>query len=215
MNMKKIIVLGVIALISVGLYSFNSIDSQGEGEKYPTLQIGSEAPLQSYFMNTSSGDSYSLNTLAKSNGLLLVFSCNTCPFVVAWEDRYPELAKLTEQSEVGFALINSNEAKRDGEDSMSEMVKHAKEKGYANILYLVDKDSQLANAMGAKTTPHVFLFNNNMELVYEGAIDDNHKDAKKVKEAYLNDAIANLVNGQEINPNKTKAIGCSIKRVKQ
>ena len=111
-------------------------------------------------------------------------------------------------------MINSNEAKREGDDSMEAMREHANEKGYPDIPYLLDRNSELANAFGAKTTPHVFLFDSNMNLVYEGAIDDNHKSKSEVKTAYLNNALLNLRAGKEIDPNDTKAIGCSIKRVK-
>ena len=145
---------------------------------------------------------------------MVIFSCNTCPFVIAWEDRYPGLAKLSNDAEVGFALINSNEAKRSGADSMEEMIAHAKQKGYSDIPYLVDNNSSLANAFGAKTTPHVFLFDKDWKLVYEGAIDDNHKSAADANAQYLNDALKNLKQGKKIDPNNTKAIGCSIKRVK-
>ena len=111
---------------------------------------------------------------------------------------------------VGIALINSNEAKRSGDDSMEEMKKHAADKGYGELPYLIDEKSALANAFGAKTTPHIFLFDKDWKLVYEGAIDDNSKDAKAVKATYLKD----VASGKKIDPNNTKAIGCSIKRVK-
>ena len=113
-----------------------------------------------------------------------------------------------------MALVNSNEAKRSGEDSIEEMKKHATERGYGELAYLVDEKSALANAFGAKTTPHIFLFDKEWKLVYEGAIDDNSKDAKSVKAAYLKDALNNLKAGKKISPNNTKSIGCSIKRVK-
>ena len=179
------------------------------------LELGTKAPMADTKMKDVSGKMLSLNDVKKDNGLLVIFSCNTCPFVLAWEDRYPELFDKADQMQIGVALVNSNEAKRGGEDSSIEMEKHARENGYENIPYLIDKDSQLANAFGAKTTPHVFLFDKNLELVYEGAIDDNHKDANEVTMRYLDDAIVNLASEQEINPNKTKAIGCSIKRVKK
>tara|TARA_R110000868_G_scaffold73899_10_gene213868 strand:- start:951 stop:1580 length:630 start_codon:yes stop_codon:yes gene_type:complete len=184
-----------------------------DDEVYKTLQPGDVAPMLDYKMQSISGENLSLNDLKEENGMLVIFSCNTCPFVVAWEDRYPELADIASQNEIGFALINSNQAKRDGEDSFDEMQRHATEKGYGDAPYLVDENSALANAFGAKTTPHVFLFNQDMTLVYVGAIDDNFKDASKVKETFLEDAINNMIEGNEITPNTTKAIGCSIKRV--
>lgn len=205
MNVK---LKSVIALFFVlALFSFS-----GSGQ-YETLKIGDEAPLRNYSMKSTNGEELNLDGIKGEQGTLVIFSCNTCPFVIAWEDRYPYLENLTKKNKVGMVLINSNEAKRSGDDSLEEMIKHAKAKNYPDLPYLVDQNSKLANAFGAKTTPHVFLFDSNWKLVYEGAIDDNFKDVKKVEEQYLNQAIEKLVAGEEINPKNTKAIGCSIKRV--
>lgn len=209
MKMKKISLFAMI-----GAFVFIACSFTG-GEKYKTLEIGSIAPMQEYQMNNPSGDAFSINDLAKSKGTLIIFSCNTCPFVVAWEDRYPAIAEQAENLDIGFALINSNTLKRADEDSPEAMQVHAEENGYSEIPYLIDKNSQLANAFGAKTTPHVFLFNADLELVYEGAIDDNFKDADAVKEKYLENAMNNLAEGESIKPQTTKSIGCSIKRPKE
>lgn len=205
--MKKLF-LPALAVIVFFAFSFKG------GEAYKTLEIGQKAPKTDYKMESTQGEGLSLESIKKSNGTLVIFSCNTCPFVIAWEDRYPGLAKMTKKSDIGFVLVNSNEARRTGDDSMDEMKKHADEKGYGDVAYLVDNNSELANAFGAKTTPHVFLFDKDWKLVYEGAIDDNHKGADMVKENYLNNAIKNLKQGEKIDPNNTKALGCSIKRVK-
>src|SRR5690606_27534076 len=100
---------------------------------------------------------------------------------------------------------------RDGVDSYEAMKKHADSKGY-NFHYVVDEDSRIANAFGGQTTPHAFLFNSDMELVYKGAVDDNYKSVNDVKQAYLKDAIESVANGGEIAVAETKPIGCSIKR---
>ena len=81
--------------------------------------------------------------------------------------------------------------------------------------YLIDKKSAVANAFGAKTTPHIYLFNGDQKLVFKGAIDDNYKDINKVKEPYLLNAIEQMVAGKKITVAQTKAVGCSIKRVKK
>lgn len=208
MKMKKLGLFTMIGTFVLIACSFTA------GEKYKTLEIGSIAPMQDYQMNSPTGDAFSINSLAKSKGTLIIFSCNTCPFVVAWEDRYPAIAEQAENLDIGFALVNSNTLKRADEDSPEAMTEHAEENGYSDIPYLIDADSKLANAFGAKTTPHVFLFNAEMKLVYEGAIDDNFKDAEAVKETYLNDAMNNLASGNKIKPETTKSIGCSIKRPK-
>lgn len=208
--MKRKIVLASLALAAVLVFAFRS----GEKEAYKTLEIGEKAPLIEAEMQSTQGQKMSLEDLQRSNGTLVIFSCNTCPFVIAWEDRYPELEQLAQDAEVGFALINSNEAKRNGDDSMEKMKLHAEESGYPEIPYLVDKNSAVANAFGAKTTPHVFLFNADWELVYEGAIDDNHESAEAAEQHYLKNALKNLVQGTKIDPSNTKSLGCSIKRVK-
>ena len=206
--MKKFI-LPLLILAAIAVYSFKG------GEEHKTLAIGEKAPMTGYEMKSTQGEMVSLDNLKGNNGTLVMFTCNTCPFVIAWEDRYPELAAIAESKGIGMALINSNEAKRKGDDSMEKMMSHATEKGYENIPYLVDDKSTLANAFGGKSTPHVFLFNNNWELVYEGAIDDNYKSAGEVKAHYLKNAMENLAAGKKIDPNNTKALGCSIKRVKE
>lgn len=206
--MKKL-AFTIIAGIAISLvFAFSG------GEEYETLLIGAKAPKVNYEMESTQGEQLSLNSMKKENGTLVIFSCNTCPFVIAWEDRYPEIASWAEEANVGFGLINSNQAKREGDDSMDEMRRHAEEKGYPELNYLVDNNSELANAFGAKTTPHVFLFDKDWKLVYEGAIDDNHKSKEGIEQAYLKNALSNLAMGKEIDPNDTKALGCSIKRVK-
>lgn len=209
--MKRKIVVASLAVAAVLVFAFKS----GEKESYKTLEIGAKAPLIDNEMESTQGQDMTLEGLKGNNGTLVIFSCNTCPFVIAWEDRYPELEQLAQDAEVGFALVNSNEAKRNGDDSMEKMQAHAEEKGYPEIPYLVDNNSVLANAFGAKTTPHVFLFDADWELVYEGAIDDNHESAAAAKQHYLKNALKNLEQGEKIDPSNTKSIGCSIKRVKK
>ncbi len=179
-----------------------------------TLALGEAAPLTSYEMKDISGKMLSLNTLKKKNGLVVIFSCNTCPFVLGWEDQYPMLAQSAEYAEMGFVLVNSNEAKRAGEDSFEEMQKHAKAAKY-NMPYVVDVNAQLADAFGANTTPHVFLFDATMKLVYTGSINDKYEQKDKVATTrWLHDAMMNAASGNasKISPAQTKNIGCSIKR---
>lgn len=178
------------------------------------LKIGEKAPKQDLQLKNIDGNDVTLEKLKGEKGLLVIYSCNTCPWVVAWEDRYNEIYKQCANEGIGFVLVNSNEAKREGADSMDEMKKHAKDKGYFNFAYVVDENHVLADAFGATKTPDVFLFNADLELVYKGAIDDNSKDKNAVEEPYLMNAVKALSAGKEINPATTKALGCSIKRIK-
>ena len=183
-------------------------------QKYPTLNIGQKMPMQEAEILDISNEIMTLNKNLKSNGLLVIFTSNSCPFVVMWEDRYKLLEEKCMNSDLGMVYINSNQAKRNGDDSVEEMRKHSKEMGYT-IPYLVDENSKLANAFGAKTTPHIFLFNREKRLAYKGAIDDNYKSINDVTKSYLLDALEEVSNQKSVNINDTKAVGCSIKRVKK
>ena len=176
-----------------------------------SLEIRDTAPLQTTKMKSIHGEMISLADAKASNGLLVLFTCNTCPFVVAWEDRYSRIQQQAKKNNIGVILVNSNEGKRDKDDSFEAMKKHGKEQAFT-APYVVDTNSKLADAFGASTTPHVYLFDKSMKLAYVGAIDDNYKSAGDADKHYLQDAMNNLATGKTINPNKTKALGCSIKR---
>ena len=207
--------LGVASALALGVF----MTSAGLVEPQPELSIGSKAPLADVLMMNVNGTQMSLNTAAGPNGLLVVFSCNTCPFVVGngeksdgWEGRYNETAIFAKENGVSMVLVNSNEAKRDNHDSMDAMKVHARTNNYG-MPYLLDANHQLADAFGALKTPHVYLFDGDMNLVYRGSIDDNVSDAAAVSERYVHDAITAVANGKPVGVAETKAIGCSIKRV--
>lgn len=183
-------------------------------QKNTPLELGASIPMTKHVMMDISDKEMSLTDLATDKGLLVVFSCNTCPFVVMWEDRYAQLEEKCAETGMGMVYINSNQAKRDDDDSVEAMKAHAKKMDYS-YPYLIDENSQVADAFGAKTTPHIFLFDAKQQLVFKGAIDDNYKDINKVKEPYLLNAIDELLAGKKISLAETKAIGCSIKRVKK
>jgi len=199
--MKKIMFVLLMA------FSFSVFAGGNVGK----LAIGDKAVLTDVKMEDVSGVNISLADAKKENGILVLFSCNTCPFVMKWENRYPELKAWADKNKVGMVVLNSNYQKHESEESLEAMTVHAKEKGY-NFYYLLDKESLIANAFGGQTTPHAFLFNSKMELVYKGAIDDSYKSADEVKEHYLKDAISYLSAGKEIVIAETKPVGCSIKR---
>ena len=174
------------------------------------LNIGSQMPNTDYLLNDISGNQITLNEIKGENGTLIIFSCNTCPWVIRWEDRYVEIANSYLKKGIGMIAINSNVARFNGDDSLYKMKKHAKEKKY-NFPYVQDPKAKLAYAFGATKTPHVYLFNDKENLVYRGAIDDNARDADAVEESFLSNAIDQLLAGQKIKKTTSKAIGCSIK----
>lgn len=198
---------GALLLSALLLTSFQS---QPEG----VLPLGSKIPLPQREMTATDGQAYSLQELARENGLLVIFSCNTCPFVLAWEETYGPLGDYTRENQIGMVLVNSNAAKRPGEDSMAAMKAHAEEAGYT-MPYLLDKNSKLADTFGAKTTPHVFLFNASGKLMYRGSINDKFENKdKQARRDYLMQALRQMRQGEPIDPADTREIGCSIKRVK-
>ena len=174
------------------------------------LDLGSVLPLEDVKMMDITGKEVSLGQAKGKNGLLVIFSCNTCPWVIKWEDRYVELAKKYQSKGVGMIALNSNETTFGSVDSMDKMKVHAKEKGY-NFYYAMDNGAKLAREFGATRTPHVYLFNAENQLVYRGAIDDNAKNKKKVKKPYVADAIDAMLAGNTIKYASTKALGCGIK----
>lgn len=202
--------LKLASLAAIGLISIAA-------HELPDLQIGAFIPAADVKMKDVSGASKTLKEVAGTNGLLVIFSCNTCPFVVGsegsegWEGRYPELMAYAKRFGVGVALVNSNEAKRDAGDSFADMQARYKDKNYDSA-YLLDEGNKVADAFGARTTPHVFLFDKHMKLAYKGAIDDNVASAALVKERWLQSAVANMASGEPVDPASTRNIGCSIKR---
>ncbi|PHR49958.1 MAG: thioredoxin family protein [Fluviicola sp.] len=209
--MNKIFIIALIISFSIIGMSFL------EDNKLETLSIGSKAPLQDLTMKSTSGKKLDLKSQLKDNGLIVVFSCNTCPFVIGgenfpgWEKDYNELSALSNQNSIGFVLINSNEAKRKKGDGMKDMIERSKEKDF-RMPYLYDAQHKLADAFGAKTTPHIFMFDKDMVLIYEGSIDNTWKPKVDKKETYLIDAINSHSNNEKIKLNKTAPKGCSIKR---
>jgi thioredoxin-related protein len=182
------------------------------------VKLKTHLPLENkVFSNATSLDSLTLNQVKKPNGLILIFSANSCPFVVGsenfpgWEAQYNELFLEAEKLNIGCAVVNSNASKRDGDDSFTKMIEHAKEKGYL-MPYLLDKNSELANSCAAKTTPHVFFYNGDLSLIYTGSIDNIWDKERKATIPYLKDAMRANANNNKIKTSQTPPKGCSIKR---
>ena len=193
------------------LYLFIIIPLLSLANDKNSLSIGETLPIPNYKMKSVDGSFYSLNDLKTEEGILVIFTCNTCPFVVMWEDRYKMLEEYCKKNNIGMAYINSNYKRRNSVDSYKSMIEHSKNMNY-NYEYLVDNKSKLANTFNAKTTPHIFLFDETNKLIYKGSIDNNYKDKSNVTEFYLKDAMDQMLKNEKIERNTTKAVGCSIKR---
>ena len=174
------------------------------------LNIGDRAPKANVKMKNVDGQELSLAGVAGAKGTLVIFSCNHCPFVKAWEGRIAEIGNTYKDKGVGVIVINSNDPSAYPEDSFEQMQKRAKDRGFG-FPYVVDATSEVAQAFGASHTPEAFLFDKDDKLVYHGAIDDNSKDASQVASPYLKDALNALLAGNQIATKETKAIGCGIK----
>lgn len=214
----RLIVTAVSAVVCIGGFQLlvfagkeKKAAPQSNSRAHSELEIGVAAPMTGRKMMDVSGKEISLKSASGPNGLLVIFSCNTCPFVIAWEGRYNEIAEQAKASGIGMVLVNSNEGKREGDDSIEAMKAHAAEKGYT-VPYVVDRKSELANSFGATRTPHVFLFDKKLKLAYRGAIDDNSESPEKVKDRYLSAAISAVAAGTDVAVKSTRSVGCSIKR---
>ena len=159
------------------------------------------------------GNFVSLSDFKQAKGFIVVFTCNTCPYAIAYEDRIEALNK--EYASKGYpviAIMPNNVQSKPG-DSMTAMQKRAKEKGFT-FPYLIDADQSIYPQYGATKTPHVYILESTDKgpvVQYIGAIDDNYKDAALVKTKYVENAVNALLEGVTFEMHKTKAIGCSIK----
>lgn len=183
-----------------------------------SMALNDSLTLASYAMKNIDGSQQTIQGNQGKNGIVVIFSCNTCPFVVGnenfggWEKSYNSIYNEAKALGYNVILVNSNEAKRSNDDSFEKMQERAKAQGY-EMPYLVDENSKLADALGAKTTPHVFVFNSSNHLVYSGSIDDSVDSKRKKEEPYLLNALKELSANKSVTTSSTPPRGCSIKRV--
>ena len=199
--MKKIL-FASLAVVAVSLMSFVIMD---------VLNIGDALPNATAQLKDVSGKQITMDGAKKENGLLVMFSCNTCPYVVKYQQRTNDVAAYAQKMNIGIVVLNSNEGQRTDADSYDAMKKYAKDQNY-KWFYAVDENNAVADAFGANRTPECFLFDKNLKLVYHGAIDDNANDASKVERMHLQIAIDELKAGKDIATKTSKSIGCTIKR---
>ena len=170
------------------------------------LAIGAALPKPDQSLTDVSGKKVTLKSAMKENGLLVMFSCNTCPVVVNNQDRAKESCQYAIDKKVGVVVLNSNEGNRASTESLEAMKTYANEQGY-KWFYAEDKNNVLADAFGATRTPECFLFDKNGKLVYHGAIDDSPNSADNVKRSHLKEAITEVVAGKDVSVKKSKSVG--------
>jgi hypothetical protein len=173
------------------------------------LPIGSTIPKADIRIKDVSGKEVSLQQAREANGLLVMFTCNTCPYVIRNQGRTKEVCTYAGQHRIGVVLLNSNAGSRDGDNSFAEMQVYAKAQAY-QWYYAIDDNAVLADAFGASRTPECYLFDKNGILVYHGAIDDSPGDPSAVKRNHLTTAIDELLAGKPVTVKETRSVGCSI-----
>ena len=172
------------------------------------LQIGDPAPA--FSLPGTDAHTHSLDGLSDKSVLVVVFSCNHCPYVQAYEDRLVAVQRDYAGRGVQVIAINSNDDANYPEDSFARMVARAGAKGF-NFLYLRDASQAVARAYGATHTPQLFVFDRARTLRYTGKIDDNWQHPRAVTRHYLRDALDALLAGRAPADSQTHAIGCTIK----
>ncbi|MEJ8844132.1 redoxin family protein [Lacibacter sp. H375] len=198
--MKKIL---LSLTVLVALVAFTALPDE--------LTIGAAIPNATKKMKDISGKEYSFADVKKKNGLLVVFSCNTCPWVIKNQQVAAEGFGYALGKEVGVIVLNSNETSRGSDDSQERMKEYAKAQGY-KYPYVMDDNSAMADAFGARVTPECYLFDKDMKLVYHGAITDNPKTPSASTRDHLKVAIDEMVGGKDVSMKTSKAMGCGIKR---
>ena len=186
------------------LTAFTSIKPDG-------YEIGSSAT--DFKLKNVDNKMVSLKDMSDTKGYIVIFTCNHCPFSVAYEDRIIALDNKYKKLGYPVIAINPNNPAKQNEDSFEKMQIRSKEKGFT-FPYLFDDGQKIYPQYGATKTPHVYILqktNKGNIVKYIGAIDDNHSDESAVKDKYVENAVDALLTGKEIKTKTTKAIGCSIK----
>lgn len=203
----KTLKIVALALLAVSTGSFSS--------PMPLLDLGYGIGdiATDFSLRNIDGKTVSLADFEDAKGFLVIFTCNTCPYAVAYEDRIMALDAKYRPQGVPVIAINPNNPEAKPGDGFEKMKVRAAKKGFT-FPYLLDEGQQVYPQYGATRTPHVYLLKKTDRgniVRYIGAIDDNYQDASKVEEAYVEDAVDAMLSGKEIKITKTRAIGCSIK----
>ena len=172
------------------------------------MNIGDVCP--SFAFPGTDGAVHTLESFASKRVLVVIVSCNHCPYVIAYEERLVAFAGKFRERGVSVIAVNANDVARYPEDGMDAMRVRARERGFP-FAYVRDDTQEFVRALGARFTPEVFAFDASRRLAYKGRIDDNHRDASNVKIRDLEAAVEALLHGKVPNPAETVAIGCSVK----
>jgi peroxiredoxin len=173
-----------------------------------TLTLGSKAP--DFSLPGVDGKQYSLANFKDAKILVVLFTCNHCPYVIGSEDRILKFYSDYAPKGVAMVGINSNETENHPTDSFEHMKLRAREKGY-KFPYLRDDSQDVALAYGALRTPHYYVFDADRKLRYTGRMDDNPRNPGKETTHELRDAIDAMLAGKTPAVPLTNPIGCNVK----
>ncbi|GAA3785385.1 thioredoxin family protein [Corallibacter vietnamensis] len=194
-----------IAVMALVLFSAFTITNEGG---YKVGDIATDFKLENI-----DGTMVSLADYKDAKGFIVIFTCNTCPYAVAYEDRIEALnKKYASKGYPVIAIMPNNTDVKPG-DSMEAMRARAKAKGFT-FPYLMDAGQKIYPKYGATKTPHVYVLqktDKGNQVKYIGAIDDNYQDANAVNKKYVENAVDALLAGKEVQETHTRAIGCTIK----
>ena len=174
------------------------------------LPLGSALPMADASVTLVDGSQSTLSALTGSQGTVLVFWSNQCPWVDKYEQRIKDLEQTYGDQGIRFVLVNSNDPAAFPQENQTASQERSRASGYRSP-YVLDPTASLAKALGASRAPHVYVFDSARQLVYVGTIDDSPGDPANVQKNYLSDAINSIVSGQPVSVAKTKAFGCTIK----
>lgn len=172
------------------------------------LSIGEPAPY--FSLSGTDGKIHNIADYRDGKGLLVIFTCNHCPYAQAYEQRICELARDFQPLGIAFITVCSNDGSDFPEDSFERMVEKSRSMGFP-FPYLHDVEQQVAKAYDAACTPEAFLFDSEFKLTYHGRIDDNFQNPELVSSNDLRLALDAVVEGQTPEMQRTPCIGCSIK----
>jgi peroxiredoxin len=172
------------------------------------MNINDTAP--DFKLKGTDDQEHSLEDAKEKKVLVVIFTCNHCPYVKAYEDRLIEIQNDYKDKGVQLVGINSNDESTHPDDNFESMKKRVEEKGF-NFPYLRDETQEVAKAYGGERTPHIFVFDEERKLRYTGRIDDNWEHPEQVTKQDLREALDALVEGKEVPNPETHAIGCTIK----
>ncbi|MCX2741237.1 thioredoxin family protein [Pontibacter anaerobius] len=175
-------------------------------------QVGDKA--RDFKLKNVDGKMVSMADFKDAKGFIVTFTCNSCPYSVAYEDRLIELHNTYAPKGYPLIAINPNDAKVSPRDSYEAMQVRAREKNFP-FPYLLDGTQEITKTYGATRTPHIYIVqkqtDGSLKVAYIGTVDDNYKDAAKAEKKYAEEALNELVSGKPVSQPNTKAIGCTIK----